>query len=84
MVFIVEWSKIPGFGVQWPKANRGKSWMAKNGLYSAIAASTSKLCCYEDVSHVSNGAEMWHGAMANMAWRVYPEHKETRLLYGAV
>jgi hypothetical protein len=25
---------ISGFEVQWPKLNRGKSWMVKNGLFS--------------------------------------------------
>jgi hypothetical protein len=29
----VGWSRLPGFGVGWPKSNSGKSWMAKNGLY---------------------------------------------------
>ena len=30
---IVGWSKIPGFGVQWPKSNSGNSRMVKNGLF---------------------------------------------------
>ena len=32
----VRWSRISGFKVQWPKPNRDKSWMAKNGLYPWI------------------------------------------------
>ena len=33
-VLKVRWSKLSGFGIGWPKPNRGKSSMAKNRLYS--------------------------------------------------
>ena len=32
-VLIVQWSRIPDFGVAWPKSNLGNSWMAKNGFF---------------------------------------------------
>jgi hypothetical protein len=50
-VLRVRWSKISGFEVQWPKLNRGKSWMVKNELFPKTMISTVyvlflSLCIY--------------------------------------